>query len=156
MRCRYNAVNFLQNSHNGHPIARPWGRAMGCVLWVWSLIYVLLLPSQRRMSYRDELDRIVTAHMYYVLIDDIDMGQISLKGLIMNQSSHQFIYRNMPISHGVLWSLIKVSFAIHSLHIIASLALRQQSKHDGELWVNKQHKSRMNQWCNQKNEANPD
>ena len=23
VRCRYNAVNFLQNPHNRHPIARP-------------------------------------------------------------------------------------------------------------------------------------
>ena len=43
VRCRYNAVNFLQNSHNRHPIPRPWGRGMGCLLWVWSLIYILLL-----------------------------------------------------------------------------------------------------------------
>ena len=31
-RCRYSAVNFLQNPHNRHPIARPWGRGMGCLL----------------------------------------------------------------------------------------------------------------------------
>ena len=30
-------VNFLQNSHNRHPIANPWGWGMGCLLWVWSL-----------------------------------------------------------------------------------------------------------------------
>ena len=49
VRCRYNAVNFLQNYHNRHRTARPWGRGMGCLLWVWILIYVLLLSSQRRM-----------------------------------------------------------------------------------------------------------
>ena len=32
VRCLYNAVNFLQNPHNRHPIARPWGRDMGCLL----------------------------------------------------------------------------------------------------------------------------
>ena len=31
VQCRYNAVNFLQNPHNRHPIARPWGRDMGCL-----------------------------------------------------------------------------------------------------------------------------
>ena len=38
VRCRYNAVNFQQNSHNRHPITRPWGRGMGCLLWVESLV----------------------------------------------------------------------------------------------------------------------
>ena len=32
--CRYNAVNFLQIPHKKHPIARPWGRDMRCLLWV--------------------------------------------------------------------------------------------------------------------------
>ena len=40
---RYNAVNFLQSPHNRHTIDpgtidHPWGWAMGCLLWVWSLI----------------------------------------------------------------------------------------------------------------------
>ena len=34
VRCRYNAVNFLPNPHKRHPIARPWGRDMGCLLWL--------------------------------------------------------------------------------------------------------------------------
>ena len=32
-RCRYNAVNFLQNPHKRHPTARPWEWGMGCVWW---------------------------------------------------------------------------------------------------------------------------
>ena len=32
VRCRYNAVNFLTNIHKRHPIARPLGRGMGCIL----------------------------------------------------------------------------------------------------------------------------
>ena len=35
----YNTIIFLQNTHNGHSIARPWGRAMECPLWVHSQIY---------------------------------------------------------------------------------------------------------------------
>ena len=31
--CRYNSVNFLTNPHNTLPIACPWGRGMGCLLW---------------------------------------------------------------------------------------------------------------------------
>ena len=42
----YNAVNFLLNSHNRHLILRLWGWGMGCLLCVWSLIYVLPLLSQ--------------------------------------------------------------------------------------------------------------
>ena len=33
-RWRYNTVNSLRIPHIWHPIARPWGRDMGCVLWV--------------------------------------------------------------------------------------------------------------------------
>ena len=33
---------------------------MWCLLWVRSLIYILLLSSQRRMQYRDKLDRSIT------------------------------------------------------------------------------------------------
>ena len=29
VRCRYNAVNFISNPQNRHPIARPWGRVIG-------------------------------------------------------------------------------------------------------------------------------
>ena len=41
--CGYSAVNFLLNPHKGHPIARPWGWSMGCLLWVLCLTYVLPL-----------------------------------------------------------------------------------------------------------------
>ena len=34
MWCHFNMVNFLQNPHNRHPIAHPWGQDMGCLLWV--------------------------------------------------------------------------------------------------------------------------
>ena len=37
VRCRYNAVNFLQNPCNRHPIARPWGEVWGvcCDFRIW-------------------------------------------------------------------------------------------------------------------------
>ena len=59
--CRYNAVNFVANHHNRHPIARPWGRGMGCLLWFWSLIFILLLSLWFRWWCRDKLDRVITA-----------------------------------------------------------------------------------------------
>ena len=41
----YNSVSFLWGTHNRHPIAHPSGWAMGCLLWVQSLIYSLQLPT---------------------------------------------------------------------------------------------------------------
>ena len=38
VRCRYNVVKFLPKPHKRHPISRPWGRGMGCLLWVQPLI----------------------------------------------------------------------------------------------------------------------
>ena len=40
---RYIPVIFLWRSHERHPIARPWGRGMGCRSWVRSLAEVLPL-----------------------------------------------------------------------------------------------------------------
>ena len=46
VRWRYNAVIFLiHNPHNRQPITRPWARGMGCLSWVWRLIYVPRVTS---------------------------------------------------------------------------------------------------------------
>ena len=83
VRCRYNAVHFLQNSHNRHPIARPWGPGKGYLLWVWNLINVLLLSSQCYMWYPDKLDRVITAlECMWILI----------------QKSHIFLKSHLAIS----------------------------------------------------------
>ena len=34
---------------------------MGCLWWVWGMIYVVLLSSQIRMNYRDKCNRVITA-----------------------------------------------------------------------------------------------
>ena len=59
--CSYNTVSFIQNSQNRCfiPCLAGWG--MGCLLWVWSLIYVLLLSSQCHMCYHDKLDHVIMA-----------------------------------------------------------------------------------------------
>ena len=41
MLFRHNAVNFLPNPHKRFPIAHPWGRGVGCLLWVQILMYAL-------------------------------------------------------------------------------------------------------------------
>ena len=40
------AVNFPQSHHKRHPIARPLGWGMQCLLWIQILIYVLLQSMQ--------------------------------------------------------------------------------------------------------------
>ena len=61
VRCRYNAVNFLTNIHKRHPIARPLGRGMGCLLWIQRLIDTLSQFLQLFMQYLTILDRAITA-----------------------------------------------------------------------------------------------
>ena len=61
IQCRCNAVNFLQNIHEWHPIARPSGRAMGCLLWVQPLINILPQFLQWCVSYHVMLGRVTTA-----------------------------------------------------------------------------------------------
>ena len=41
VRRRYNAANFLTNIHKRHPIARPLGWGVGCLLWIQHLIDIL-------------------------------------------------------------------------------------------------------------------
>ena len=61
VRCRYNAVHFLQNINERHPIARPPGRRMGCLLWVQSLIDILPQFLQWCVPYHVILYRVITA-----------------------------------------------------------------------------------------------
>ena len=47
-------------------LAHEGERGMGCLLWVWSLIYIILLSSQCRMWYHDKL-YCVTMALDYIL-----------------------------------------------------------------------------------------
>ena len=59
--CRYNTVNFIKNIYKRHPISRPLGRNMGCLLWIQHLIDILLQFLQQLMQCVTELDRVITA-----------------------------------------------------------------------------------------------
>ena len=61
VRRRFNAVNFLINNPQRHPIARPPGRGMGCLLWVQPLINILPEFLQLFMQYLTILDRAIMA-----------------------------------------------------------------------------------------------
>ena len=57
----YNAVNFLQNIHETHPIARLSGRGMGCLLCIQPLIDILPQFLQCCMQYHVILNRVIMA-----------------------------------------------------------------------------------------------
>ena len=59
--CRYNAVNFLTNFHKRHPIARPLGRGMWCLLRIQHLIDFLPQFLHRFRQYLTRFDRVITA-----------------------------------------------------------------------------------------------
>ena len=60
-RCRYNAVNFDPNPDKRHLIARPWGRDMGCLLWILPLMEILPQSLSYHMQIHVLLDRVITA-----------------------------------------------------------------------------------------------
>ena len=62
VRSRYIAVILLWRFHERHPIARPWGRDIGCCSWMQNLAEVVslwLLPC-----------------VYYRVIDDCDISRV--------------------------------------------------------------------------------
>ena len=62
VRCHYKAVNFHQNSHKIHGIARPpLGLEMGCFLCGQIFIYIWPQSLQRCMQYHVILYHVITA-----------------------------------------------------------------------------------------------
>ena len=57
VRYRYNAVSFIQNHHKWHPIARPLGRGMGCLLCSQFIIDI----QPQSMQCHVILDRVIMA-----------------------------------------------------------------------------------------------
>ena len=62
---------------------------MGCLLWIWCLVYILLLSSQPCMRYHDKLDRVITA--LYCIMNVVESFQsktsCSLKQLNMPRAT---------------------------------------------------------------------
>ena len=83
-RCCYNTVNFLINIHKRHPIGRPSGRAMGCLLWVQPLLDVVPDFLQLFMQYLTTLDCVLTAlncivfHKYISVFKHMSVSKISV------------------------------------------------------------------------------
>ena len=57
----YNAVNFITNIHKRHPMARPLGRGMGCLLWIQHLIDLISRFLQLLVQNPTIFDRVITA-----------------------------------------------------------------------------------------------
>ena len=47
----YNTINFCWSTHKRHPIARPKGRGMGCLLWVQRATYCVDLSILSSIKY---------------------------------------------------------------------------------------------------------
>ena len=78
VRCRYNAINFIQNIHERHTIARPPGLGMGCFLRLHPMIDILPQFLQWCVHH-DTLDLVITAlecigdmsHHYSCMIQEL-------------------------------------------------------------------------------------
>ena len=68
MQGHYNAVNFLKNIHKRHPVSRPLGRGMGCLLWIQHLIDIFAESLHSFMQYLTILDHIMTALDYTMMV----------------------------------------------------------------------------------------
>ena len=72
MWCRYNAVDFLHNSHNRHPISLPWGRCMGvfCEFEVWFMFWyrpswrISLVQHARKITYSTQYSTRIIRILY--------------------------------------------------------------------------------------------
>ena len=60
VQCPYNAVNFLPNQNKIHPITRPLGRGMGCILVVQTVIHTLPQSLQWCVQYHLILYHVIT------------------------------------------------------------------------------------------------
>ena len=81
VRCHYNAVNFLENPHNRHPVARPWVRIMA---------QVMSGSLQCCVEYDIILDRVITA------LDCISLSKWLVSPVTEKSYEHSKSYQPMP------------------------------------------------------------
>ena len=96
VRCRYNAVNFITNIHKRHPMARPLGRGMGCLLWIQHLIDIMSQFLQLLMQNLAILDRVITA-----------------LNCIMRNWPWSTLFESMDWYQAITWLSIMSSYVIH-------------------------------------------
>ena len=76
-------VNLVLNTHNINPIAGLWGWAMGCILWVLRLIYVLslrccMLTKEWEFQYKDVSFKFKNPHHLDKMVSPLSQGVISI------------------------------------------------------------------------------
>ena len=86
MRCHYNPIKFLQIPHKRHPIARQWGRNVGCFLWIQILIYVQLQYIEYCMQYHIVLDHVIRSLDYII--------------------TERVVFRDMPLAQTHFWNKV--------------------------------------------------
>ena len=79
--CGYHAVDFLLNSHNRHPIARPLRRFMGCFCEnKLGSVYYLSNYSKYRKNYKTNFDRVIGSRIYIAYFAR-EMGGLILRSV---------------------------------------------------------------------------
>ena len=100
LRCRYNAVNLLQNLHNRHPIARLWGHWWRKEPGPW--FNIKMSPYQYRKSHCGDKTVVRSSYLhngisytgkmtslYWIGIQDISRNAMTYFLWRMFQSAHQ-------------------------------------------------------------------
>ena len=109
VRCRYNALNFLTNIHKKHPIARPLGRGMGCILWIQHLINILPRFLWLLIQYLTILDRVIT------VLDCISYNATTVLALILKFDFYLKLsrswgyFRQYCMRHRILSLMLQIS-----------------------------------------------
>ena len=101
---------FIKNIHKIHPIARPSGRGMECILWIMHLIDILPQFLQLFMQYLTILDHGITA---------LDCT------LIRNQSGTYLLANSDSIQPNVcVWENNKQTFVLdHNKRLISEVSV---------------------------------
>ena len=91
MRCHYNAVIFLPNPPQRHPIARPLGQGMRCLLWIQTVLYILPLSVQWCLQYYVILDHVITA------LHCIEMAPRASGGMVWTYFAQNILLREFSL-----------------------------------------------------------
>ena len=80
------------NAHNRYPIARPWGQAMGCLLWVSCLFNVISLLLSRCMQCGVILGRVIIKSVITRNRPPSVLGQTHLPAGTKSHQTQSIIY----------------------------------------------------------------
>ena len=97
MRCYYNAINFLPNNHERHPIAHPSGRGMVGLWWDQPLIDILPQLLRWHVQYHVVLDCDITAlNCIWMFSATVTAVQLQNDNVIPKEKVHN-LYIGIPL-----------------------------------------------------------